>query len=198
MKINFYIHIIIFFIFILSFNFCEAQKIDKSHSLIQTSWDYYNLKGEVKELVTILERNYSDTLPKKIVAQYENQNNLDYLEEIPTGRYLFSMNGFLIKQQMRYKDSVFLTKILGSSRDNQIGIFQFDSIESIYKISGNKYLPPIFNPNQILVNRKYIRERDLKKPNPEYLFETYEYEINDNKILQERYFLIGRKQIGRA
>lgn len=187
MRCKIYIYIKIFLISFLSLSSCKAQENENSISLVQTSWEKYNLKGQVKELVTILERNYSDTLPKHLIAQYEYQNNLDYLEEIPTGKYLFSTKGFLIKQQMRYKDSTFLTKILGISRDNQIWIFQFDSVQSIYKISGYKYLPPVFNPNQILVNRKYIKERDLKKPNPEYLFKTYEYDINDNKILQERY-----------
>ncbi|SRX55246.1 hypothetical protein [Aequorivita sp. CIP111184] len=191
MKINFPIHIIIFLIFNLSFNSCEAQKIDKSQSLIQTSWDQYNLKGMVKMLVTTFDRDYSDTLPKITIAKYEYHNNLEYLEGAATGKFLFNKYGFLDKKYRRYNDSLFLTKLLGSNRDKDIVIFELDSLDYFTKnkILGRKYLPPIFNPNEVCVNRKYIMEKDLKKPDPEYLFETFKYEIDKNKILEESYFL---------
>ncbi len=191
MKINFTINVIINLLIILSFNACEAQKIDKSQQLLQTGWDQYNLKGLVKDLVTSFDRNYSDSISKILIAKYEYHNNLEYLEGAATGKFLFNKFGFLDKKYRRYNDSLFLTKLLGSHRDKDIVVFEFDSLDYIAKnkILGRKYLPPIFNPHGVSVNRKYIMEKNLKSPDPEYLFETFKYKIDKNKISEERYFL---------
>lgn len=181
-------------IFLLSFENCDAQKIEKSHSLVQTSWDYYNLKGKVNELITTFVRNYPDTLPKKIIAQYEYQNNLEYLEETATGRFLFDKYGFLEKRFRRYKDSLYMTKILGNSRDKDIFVYKYDSIDYKKKreILGYKYLPPIYSPNYISVNKTSVSNKELKNATPEYLFYTYKYDLKNSLAVEEKSYITNK------
>jgi len=160
----------------------NENRQDERVSLLQTDWEKYNLKGEVKELVASIQRNYDmDTMQKKEISQFE-RNDIAF-KFLPLGKFNFDRNGFEIKMHYRYQDSTGLPSM--DYANKSIYIYIYDSLDYIKKrkIMGLKNYPyNVYSPNRIKLNS--MGTNPIKKFS-DTLPLYYLYKIKNKRIIEE-------------
>ena len=184
---------------LFTFFSCNAQQKEEQQevSLVQTDWERYNLKGKVQELKTTYERFYADTLPTNVIGRYEFfRNDFDYMERLPTGYYLFTNEGFFVKNNRRYQDSLFLFSVLNAKNDTYTYMYVYDTtdLKEKQKIKGRyKYLYPIYDPYDVKINNKWIQKKQIQD-SILYFNDIYEYTINNNGLVSEEKYYMGSRE----
>jgi len=160
----------------------NENRQDERVSLLQTDWEKYNLKGEVKELVASIQRNYDmDTMQKKEISQFE-RNDIAF-KFLPLGKFNFDRNGFEIKMHYRYQDSTGRPAM--DYANKSIYIYIYDSLDYIKKrkIMGLKNYPyNVYSPNRIKLNS--MGTNPIKKFS-DTLPLYYLYKIKNKRIIEE-------------
>jgi len=166
---------------------------------VETTLDKINLKGQVKEVSTVFERNYPfHELEFDRIGEYEFRN-FWAVRNFPLGKMSFDSFGFLSTSQNRFKDDT-LVHISIKRRMSEYK-YEFDSKDLKEKLkqfkSQNRRSFPAFTPYNLQVNYSFHKNLQPENTNSffyrdtiNYLFK-YSYEKKSKRIAEELKYRSG-------